>query len=96
MRLAPTVVLQAALLVQACSANRPTNSDAANNRNPNGAKNAIATQCDPNYSGCVPIATDVDCAGGKGNGPAYVKGPVKVIGKDIYGLDQDRDGIGCE
>lgn len=28
--------------------------------------------CDPNYIGnCVPIASDVDCAGGKGYGPAY-------------------------
>lgn len=52
--------------------------------------------CDPNYSGCVPIASDVDCAGGKGNGPAYVRGPVTVIGTDIYGLDNDGDGIGCE
>jgi hypothetical protein len=53
--------------------------------------------CDPNYSGaCVPIASDVDCAGGKGNGPAYVRGPVQVVGKDIYGLDADHDGIGCE
>jgi hypothetical protein len=56
-----------------------------------------AGQCDPNYSGaCVPIASDVDCAGGSGNGPAYVKGPVQVIGKDIYGLDADGDGVGCE
>jgi hypothetical protein len=38
-------------------------------------------QCDPNYSPCVPIASDVDCAGGHGDGPAYVKGPVRVIGK---------------
>jgi hypothetical protein len=54
-------------------------------------------QCDPNYSGaCVPIASDVDCAGGSGNGPAYVQGPVEVIGTDIYGLDADGDGIGCE
>jgi hypothetical protein len=52
--------------------------------------------CDPNYSGCVPIATDVDCAGGSGNGPEYVDGPVTVIGSDIYGLDADNDGIGCE
>ena len=52
--------------------------------------------CDPNYSGCVPIASDVDCAGGSGNGPAYVKGPITVIGKDIYGLDADHDGIACE
>jgi hypothetical protein len=54
--------------------------------------------CDPNYSGaCVPIASDVDCAGGSGNGPAYVQGPVRVVGSDIYGLDgNDNDGIGCE
>ncbi|UUL76091.1 hypothetical protein NG819_19400 [Pseudarthrobacter sp. Fe7] len=52
--------------------------------------------CDPNYSGCVPIASDVDCAGGSGNGPAYVRGPVQVIGRDIYGLDADHDGVGCE
>jgi hypothetical protein len=55
------------------------------------------SNCDPNYSGaCVPIASDVDCAGGSGNGPAYVTGPVTVIGTDIYGLDSDGDGIGCE
>jgi hypothetical protein len=53
-------------------------------------------QCDPNYSGCVPIAEDVDCAGGSGNGPAYVEGPVEVIGRDVYGLDDDGDGIGCD
>ncbi|WP_326563475.1 G5 domain-containing protein [Micromonospora peucetia] len=53
-------------------------------------------QCDPNYSGCVPIASDVDCAGGSGNGPAYVQGPVRVIGSDIYDLDRDGDGIGCD
>jgi hypothetical protein len=52
--------------------------------------------CDSNYSGCVPIASDVDCAGGSGNGPAYVRGPVQVIGYDKYGLDRDGDGWGCE
>ena len=57
----------------------------------------VTQQCDPNYSGaCVPIASDVDCAGGSGNGPAYVRGPVRVIGTDIYDLDDDNDGIGCE
>lgn len=55
-----------------------------------------STNCDPNYSGCVPIASDVDCAGGSGNGPAYVSGPITVIGSDIYGLDRDGDGIACE
>ncbi|MGH3646251.1 MAG: G5 domain-containing protein [Micromonosporaceae bacterium] len=56
----------------------------------------VASRCDPNYSGCVPIASDVDCAGGSGNGPAYVTGPVRVIGTDIYDLDRDGDGIGCD
>jgi resuscitation-promoting factor RpfB len=53
-------------------------------------------QCDPNYGGCVPIAYDVDCAGGSGDGPAYVSGPVQVIGSDIYDLDRDGDGWGCD
>lgn len=52
--------------------------------------------CDPNYSGCVPVASDVDCAGGSGNGPAYVDGPVQVIGSDIYELDRDGDGTACD
>ncbi|MFF0367262.1 MULTISPECIES: hypothetical protein [unclassified Micromonospora] len=51
---------------------------------------------DPNYGGCVPIASDVDCLPGGGNGPAYVTGPVKVIGDDIYDLDRDNDGYGCD
>jgi hypothetical protein len=51
--------------------------------------------CDPNYTGCVPIASDVDCAGGSGNGPAYT-GYVRVIGSDIYDLDSDHDGEACE
>jgi hypothetical protein len=53
--------------------------------------------CDSNYSGpCVPIASDVDCAGGSGNGPEYVSGPVFVVGSDIYDLDRDGDGIACD
>lgn len=61
------------------------------------APQAPGSSCDPNYSGaCVPIASDVDCAGGSGNGPAYVSGPVRVVGNDIYGLDRDGDGVGCD
>ncbi|GAA1317316.1 hypothetical protein GCM10009610_42090 [Pseudonocardia xinjiangensis] len=52
--------------------------------------------CDSNYSGCVPIASDVDCAGGSGNGPEYVSGPIRVVGDDHYGLDNDKDGTACE
>ncbi|TCO33103.1 surface rod structure-forming protein G [Kribbella steppae] len=56
-----------------------------------------SSECDPNYSGgCVPIASDVDCSGGSGDGPAYVRGPVTVVGNDVYGLDRDKDGLGCE
>ncbi|MEU5995604.1 G5 domain-containing protein [Spirillospora sp. NPDC047418] len=56
-----------------------------------------ARQCDPNYSGaCVPITSDVDCAGGSGDGPGYVQGPVRVIGSDIYDLDRDGDGTACD
>lgn len=63
---------------------------------PGGGGGGGGSGCDPNYSGCVPIASDVDCAGGNGNGPAYVAGPVRVIGSDIYDLDRDGNGIGCE
>jgi hypothetical protein len=57
---------------------------------------ASGSSCDSNYDPCVPVASDVDCAGGSGNGPAYVRGPVRVIGVDVYGVDRDGDGIGCE
>lgn len=53
--------------------------------------------CNGNYTGaCVPNASDVDCAGGSGDGPAYVQGPVRIVGTDIYGLDRDGDGIACD
>ena len=56
---------------------------------------APASNCHPSYDPCVPYASDVDCAGGSGNGPAYT-GPVRVIGPDVYDLDRDGDGFGCE
>jgi hypothetical protein len=56
-----------------------------------------SSTCDPNYAGaCVPAdASDVDCAGGSGDGPDYV-GPLQVVGSDPYGLDADGDGYACE
>lgn len=51
--------------------------------------------CTPGYKPCLPRASDYDCYGGTGNGPKYT-GKVKVKGRDIYGLDSDGDGIGCE
>lgn len=58
---------------------------------------APASDCDPNYAeACVPIASDVDCAWGSGNGPAYFDGVARVVGSDIYDLDRDNDGWACE
>jgi uncharacterized protein DUF2510 len=53
-------------------------------------------KCDWNYDPCVPVASDVDCAHRSGNGPAYVDGPVRVVGSDVYALDPDGDGVGCD
>ncbi len=39
---------------------------------------------------------DYDCAGGSGNGPNYVDGPIKVLPPDPFDLDRDGDGTGCE
>ena len=54
--------------------------------------------CDKNYSGaCLkPNVSDYDCAGGKGDGPSYVQGPITVVGDDHYGLDSNDDGTACE
>ncbi len=52
--------------------------------------------CTPGYTPCLTPAPDYDCAGGSGNGPAYVYGVVKVTGSDPYDLDRDGDGYGCE
>lgn len=54
------------------------------------------SDCTPGYSPCIPTGSDVDCAGGSGDGPRYVQGPVYVTGSDPYGLDSDGDGVGCE
>jgi hypothetical protein len=59
---------------------------------------APTRNCDPSYPGaCLdPSAEDYDCAGGSGNGPRYVQGPVRVRPPDPFDLDSDADGIGCE
>ena len=60
---------------------------------------APTSGCHPSYSGaCVPTGfSDVDCAGGSGNGPGYVSGKnFRVVGADVYGLDADGDEVACE
>jgi resuscitation-promoting factor RpfB len=51
--------------------------------------------CTSGYSPCLPPASDYDCIGGGGDGPAYT-GRVTVTGSDPYGLDSDNNGVGCE
>lgn len=62
------------------------------------AQQQTSGPCDPHYQGdtCVPIASDVDCWPGSGNGPEYVSGPFEYRGDDIYGLDRNHDGVACE
>lgn len=95
-----TIILCALLIATGCS-RRVSSSTKNADRVSAGADSTLQTddaepECDPNYSGCVPIASDVDCAGGRGDGPEYVKGPITVIGRDVYLLDRNKDGIACE
>ena len=59
---------------------------------------APEANCHPSYPDvCIPIGSaDYDCAGGSGNGPNYISGPIRVIPPDPYDLDRDGDGWGCE
>lgn len=59
---------------------------------------ARASGCHTSYEGeCIPAdVSDADCAGGSGNGPYYVKATVKVVGPDVFDLDSNNDGWGCE
>lgn len=50
---------------------------------------APAENCDPNYEPCVPpYPPDVDCDD--------VGTSVAVVGDDPHGLDEDRNGVGCQ
>ena len=57
----------------------------------------MLAKCHPSYEGaCLdPDASDYDCEGGSGNGPRYT-GVVKIVGPDVFRLDADGDGYGCE
>lgn len=54
------------------------------------------SNCTPGYDPCLVPASDYDCVGGSGNGPAYAEGPIRVTGSDPYDLDSEGDGIACE
>ena len=61
------------------------------------AADSAKQRCHPSYKlKCLkPNASDYDCIGGSGNGPYYT-GLVKVVGPDVFRLDADHDGWGCE
>lgn len=64
---------------------------------PSAKKPPTKTNCHSSYKGaCLkPNASDYDCAGGSGNGPYYT-GRVRVVGPDVFRLDADGDGWGCD
>lgn len=49
---------------------------------------ATEAGCSPDYSPCIPIAEDLDCPD--------IRVQVEVIGEDVYQLDRDGNGLGCE
>lgn len=50
---------------------------------------AESSECDPNYSPCIPnVAGDLNCGD--------IRQTVRVIGADRYDLDNDLDGYGCD
>jgi micrococcal nuclease len=56
------------------------------------AKPKSASKCHPSYDPCLPIVDDLDCPDVRRMG----KAPVDLIGPDVYRLDRDHDGLGCE
>jgi hypothetical protein len=84
-----TVLLTAVALV---GANAAAAAPAAKKPKP-----AKRSACHPSYKdACLdPRASDYDCLGGSGNGPKYT-GLVRVVGPDVFRLDADGDGVGCE
>jgi hypothetical protein len=84
-------VVRTTTVVRAVTAPAPRRSASATPTSNGGTQ----AGCTPGYSPCIPPGPDVDCAGGSGNGPRYVQGPITVTGSDPYGLDANGDGIGC-
>jgi hypothetical protein len=66
----------------------------SNRADPNASRGAV---CHPSYTGaCLkPDSPDYDCKGGGGDGPDYIRGTVRVIGRDDYDLDRDGNGVAC-
>jgi hypothetical protein len=89
----PDTAIPAATVVRTAAA-KPTRTISAEGPSESATPES---NCDPSYEGaCLdPTASDYDCKGGSGDGPDYT-GVVTVVGEDHFGLDADRDGVGCE
>jgi len=55
------------------------------------AESSSGGGCAAGYSPCLPAAGDLDCGD-----ISTSKKPVRVTGRDPYGLDRDGDGVGCD
>ncbi len=56
---------------------------------PTESSKATTSNCDSNYSPCIPkVSYDLDCGD--------IGKFVYVIGVDVHGFDRDGDGEGCE
>jgi hypothetical protein len=55
------------------------------------SSSSTSAACAPGYRPCLPVRADLDC-----KDIPDAKTPVRVTGSDPYGLDADRDGLGCE
>ncbi len=63
-----------------------------------GGGGSVSSNCHASYAdACLRMGVgDYDWAGGSGNGPNYIAGPVRVVGPDEFDLDRDGNGIGCQ
>lgn len=55
------------------------------------ARHAAGSGCEPGYSPCLPVASDLNCSDLSAD-----QRPVSVTGDDPYGLDADGDATGCD
>jgi len=48
----------------------------------------VAEECSPHYEPCLPVTDDLNCSD--------LDSQVRVVGEDLYNLDRDGNGVGCE
>jgi hypothetical protein len=91
---APTTSHRAAPKTTSAPAPKPATKKPA----PTRSSSSPRANCDSAYpDACLHDGIgDYDCAGGSGNGPNYIGGPIEVRAPDPFGLDADHDGVGCE